>query len=346
MFLAFLMGYNYAKTEEQKCEEVYAGITTLVAFLIVSPLSITVGEEVIGGVIPTTYMGSQGMFVALILCYLVAKVYCKILSSKLKIRLPDSVPPMVSSSFELLIPVISTLVLVCSINYCFTLTSFGNIHALVNEIIQKPLLLIGTGLPALLISQGLAQLLCFFGLHGDQIVGSVMDPILQTAGMENLSAYTAGDAVPYIITDQFRALFVMIAFMSLVIAILSVSKSNRLKGVGKVAVLPATFCISEPVVFGAPVVMNAMLFIPWVLSRPVFGLITWLFMKFGLCPYPTGVAIPWTTPPVLSGFLATNSIMGAVVQIICLAIGVLMFIPFVKMIDKTYHQEEIKTKEQ
>ena len=64
MFLAFLMGYNYAKTEEQKCEEVYAGITTLVAFLIVSPLSITVGEEVIGGVIPTTYMGSQGMFVA------------------------------------------------------------------------------------------------------------------------------------------------------------------------------------------------------------------------------------------------------------------------------------------
>ena len=154
------------------------------------------GEEVIGGVIPTTYMGSQGMFVALILCYLVAKVYCKILSSKLKIRLPDSVPPMVSSSFESLIPVIITLVLVCSINYCFTLTSFGNIHALVNEIIQKPLLLIGTGLPALLISQGLAQLLWFFGLHGDQIVGSVMDPILQTAGMENLSAYTAGDAVP------------------------------------------------------------------------------------------------------------------------------------------------------
>ena len=53
-----------------------------------------------------------------------------------------------------------------------------------------------------------------------------MDPILQTAGMENLSAYTAGDAVPYIITDQFRALFVMIAFMSLVIAILIVSKAT------------------------------------------------------------------------------------------------------------------------
>ena len=58
MFLAFLMGYNYAKTEEHKNVKVYLGITTLVAFLIVSPLSITVGEEVIGGVIPTTYMGS------------------------------------------------------------------------------------------------------------------------------------------------------------------------------------------------------------------------------------------------------------------------------------------------
>ena len=191
---------------------------------------------------------------ALILCYLVAKVYCKILSSKLKIRLPDSVPPMVSSSFESLIPVIITLVLVCSINYCFTLTSFGNIHALVSQNYSKNTLLGGTGLPALLISQGLAQLLWFFGLHGDQIVGSVMESILQTAGMENLSAHTAGDAVPYIITDQFRALFVMIAFMSLVIFNLNRIKKQPIKKEWKGSSFTSNFLYSEPVVFGAPVV--------------------------------------------------------------------------------------------
>lgn len=82
--------------------------------------------------------------------------------------------------------------------------------------------------------------------------------------------------------------------------------------------------------------------IPWVLVRPVFSLITWLFMYFGLCPPPTGVTIPWTAPPLLSGFLVTNSIMGAVVQLICLVVGVLMFMPFVKVLDKRYVEEENK----
>lgn len=158
--------------------------------------------------------------------------------------------------------------------------------------------------------------------------------------MENLAAYNAHKTLPYIITQQFASLFVVIAFISLVIAIVIVSKSNRLKEVGKLSLIPACFCISEPIVFGLPIVMNVILLIPWIIVRPVFGLITYAFMYFGLCPAPTGVTLPWTTPPILSGFLATNSIMGAVVQIICLIIGVLIFIPFVKILDKTYRKEE------
>lgn len=340
IFLAFLVGYNYAKTEEKDINGIYAGLTTLVSFFIISPLSINVGEETIGGVIPTTFMGAQGMFVALIVSYLIAKLYCIIINGKLKIKLPKGVPPMVSNSFEALIPIVLVLVVACIIQYIFTLTSYGNIHVMIGELLQKPLLSIGTGLPALLISQGLVQLLWFFGIHGDQIVGSVMEPILRTADMENLAAYQAGQELPYIITEQFRSLFVMIAFISLVIAVVIVSRSNRLKQVGKVALVPSTFCISEPIVFGVPIVMNVMLFIPWVLSRPLFGLIAYGFMYFGICPAPTGVALPWTTPPIISGFLATNSIMGAVVQIVCLIAGVLLFLPFVRMIDKKYRKEE------
>lgn len=340
LFISFLVGYNYMSLKGDKEKAVFSGLTTMSAFILVSPQSVIVNEVLIEGVIPTNLMGAQGMFVALLFSYIIAVVFSKLITSKLVIKMPSSVPPMVSNTFSSLIPLMLSLFFAALVNYLFSLTEYGNIHAFVSEIVQKPLMAIGTGLPALLISQFLIQLLWFFGLHGDQIVGTILEPILTTAGMENLTSYNKGDALPYIITQQFASLFVVIAFISLVLAIVIVGKSSRMKQMGKLTLVPAMFNISEPLVFGLPVVMNVMLFIPWVLVRPVFSLITWLFMKTGLCPAPTGVALPWTTPPILSGFLATNSIMGSIVQLICLAVGVLMFIPFVKMLDKSYVEEE------
>lgn len=341
LFLAFLVGYNYVNdTIDNKANPVYCGLTTLIGFFCLTPFTLTQGEEVVTGIIPTTYMGSSGMFIALVASYFVAKLYCWIFNKDIKIKMPDSVPPNVMSSFEALIPAGIALVTVCIVNYLFTLTPWGNIHDAFSAILEKPLLAIGTGLPAILIGQTLAQLLWFLGIHGDQIVGSVMDPILQAASLKNADAFQAGQELPFIITDQFRALFMAIGFMSLVIAVVIVAKSSNLKSIGKVSIVPAMFCISEPIVFGMPVIMNVTLFIPWLLVRPVFGIITYAFMYFGLCPYPTGAVVPWTTPPLLSGFLATNSIMGAVVQLICLVVGVLMFIPFVKIIDNKYRRDE------
>lgn len=341
LFLAFLVGYNYVNdTIDNKANPVYCGLTTLIGFFCLTPFTLTQGEEVVTGVIPTAYMGSSGMFIALVASYFVAKLYCWIFNKDIKIKMPDSVPPNVMSSFEALIPAGIALVTVCIVNYLFTLTPWGNIHDAFSAILERPLLAIGTGLPAILIGQTLAQLLWFLGIHGDQIVGSVMDPILQAASLKNAEAFQAGQELPFIITDQFRALFMVIGFMSLVIAVVIVAKSSNLKSIGKVSIVPAMFCISEPIVFGMPVIMNVTLFIPWLLVRPVFGIITYAFMYFGLCPYPTGAVVPWTTPPLLSGFLATNSIMGAVVQLICLVVGVLMFIPFVKIIDNKYRRDE------
>lgn len=344
LILSYLIGFNYAKTEKNKNpgNEIYTGIITLVAYLIVIPNALKVKGQNIENVIPKDYLGSQGMFVALILCYFVAMLYCRLIRTNLKIKLPKSVPPAVSKSFESIIPGFVTLVIVCSGNYLISLTSYGTIHGLINKILQQPLMHVGTGLTAILVTQGLAQLLWFFGIHGDQITGSVMDPILLSSSLTNLSAYRAGKPRPYIFTYEYKNLFVQIAFISLVIAIFMVAKSSQLKELSKVMLGPAAFGISEPLVFGLPVVMNVTILIPWVLSRPLFGLISYLFIKFGLCPHPTGVSIPWTTPPIISGFLVTNSIMGSIVQIICLVAGVLLFLPFVKVLDKTYVSKELE----
>ena len=341
MFLAFLMGYNYVKeTQETKANPVYCGLTTLIGFFCVTPFEILVGEEVVNGVIPTSYMGSSGMFIAIVVGYIVAMFYCKMFDRGLTIKLPDSVPPAILSSFEAIIPATISLLLPCVLNYLLSLTSFGNVYTAFTTLLAIPLLAIGTSLPALLIMQAAAQLLWFVGIHGDQIVGSVVGPILNNANLQNYEAYMAGTPRPYIVTYQMTEIFIQIAFISLVIAVIIVAKSKRMKSTGKLAVVPAMFCISEPIVFGLPVIMNVSLFIPWILVRPIFGLITYLFMYFGLCPYPTGVTLPWTTPPLLSGFLITESIMGAVVQLICLVVGVFLFLPFVKMIDKKFRQEE------
>lgn len=346
MYLVFLIGYNYSVVADPKNDHKMPGLVALASFLIMTPNVLQVGDESVSGVLSVSYLGAGGMFVAIIVGYLAAKIYCYFMDSKFKIKLPDSVPQMVSDSFSSLIPAFITLTFICIVNFVMTLTPFENIHNLITSIIQAPLMSIGTGVVATAVTQGLIQLLWFFGLQGDDIVGAVMNPILTTASAENLVAYQNGDPLPYLITQQFVQLFILIGFISLVIAMVIVSRSNRLKGISKLAVVPACFNISEPTVFGVPLVMNFILFIPWVLIRPIFVLITYAFMYFGLCPAPTGVMLPWTTPPILSGFLATNSIMGAVVQIVCLIVGVIIFIPFVKIIDKQYQKEEMILEEE
>ncbi|MFQ6874806.1 MAG: PTS transporter subunit EIIC, partial [Coprobacillus cateniformis] len=143
-----------------------------------------------------------------------------------------------------------------------------------------------------------------------------------------------------IFTGQFFTGFIWMQFVSLIVACLISAKSEQLKAVGKLSIGSACFNISEPIVFGSPVVLNFMLLIPWVVTMAVFVLVTWGFMQSGLCPYPLGADIPWTTPPLISGWLITGSPMGAVVQIVNVIIGTFIYLPFVKMYDKQLVKQE------
>lgn len=342
LFLSYLIGYNYANNSGNRETPVFSGLTTLGVFVLMIPKSVIHEGIEVGGIIPMSYLGSIGIFVSLIVAYAAAVIYHNVNKSRFKIILPNGVPPMVINSFGSIIPIFATFLAASLVNVVLKMTIYNDIFNFVNVVLQQPLLKIGTGLTATLLAQALVQVLWFFGLHGDNIVGSIFDPVWTTAGLENLAAFETGNPLPYIITQQFVSLFVVIGFMSLVLAILITAKSTRLKETSKLTGVPAIFCISEPVVFGLPVVFNVSLFIPWVLVRPMFGLITYLAMKFSIVPAPTGVTIPWTTPPVISGILATNSIMGGVLQIVLLILGTLLFIPFVKMLDNQYVNEEVQ----
>lgn len=342
LFLAGAIGYYYAKDEGN--EALFGMITGISSFLILTPLQMAVEglEDVISGIIPMTWLGGQGLFVAMIVGFLSAIIFNRLMKSNLTIKLPDSVPPMVTEPFKVLVPIFLTFIVFATVRYAVSFTSYGDVHTFFFNVLQTPLMALGTSLPASILIVIFIQLMWFMGLHGQNIAGAVMTPIWQSAMLANLANVQAGLDPQYIFTDQFFTGFIWMQFSSLIIACLIAAKSEQLKAVGKISVGSACFNISEPIVFGAPVVLNFMILIPWVLTMVVFVIITWAAMNFGFCPLPLGTNIPWTTPPLISGWLITGSPMGAVLQIINVIVGVFIYLPFVKMYDKQLVEEESK----
>jgi PTS system cellobiose-specific IIC component len=133
--------------------------------------------------------------------------------------------------------------------------------------------------------------------------------------------------------------------LSLLIAMLFFCKSKRVKELGKLALIPGVFGINEPIVFGLPIVLNPTILVPFMLVPTMNIVISYFAMRIGLVPYCNGIQIPWTTPPIISGLLATDW-RGAVLQIILLVLGVFVYLPFIKMMDKQYLLDESNANEQ
>ena len=237
-----------------------------------------------------------------------------------------------------MIPGSVTLSIFLVIRILFGLTSYGNIHDFVYTVIQTPLVALGGGLPATIVAVLLIQLLWFFGLHGQIIINSVLDPVWNTLSLQNLDALQAGKELPNIITKQFIDTYTVGIggtgmTLAVVAAMLFVMKSKQLRETGKIAAPAGIFNVNEPVIFGLPIVMNPMIFIPWLLAPVVVVIFTYFMMATGIVPLTTGISVPWTMPIFFGGMLATNSIMGGILQIINFFIVFFIWVPFLKIMD-------------
>ena len=210
---------------------------------------------------------------------------------------------------------------------------------------------LGGGLIATVIAIILIQVLWFFGLHGQVIVNSVLDPVWNTLSLENLEAFQAGKEIPNIISKQFIEIFTVGLggtgmTLAVAFALLFVVKSRQLKELGKMAGPAAIFNVNEPIIFGLPIVMNPMIFIPWVISPVIVVIFTYTMMSLGIVGIPTGVNVPWTVPIFFNGILATNSITGGILQIINFFIVFIVWFPFIKLLDKKANEEELNIQEE
>lgn len=271
------------------------------------------------------------------------EIYRLILKKGWTIKLPDAVPENVSRSFSSLIPGVFVVVVFTSIRIIFMLTDYGSAQAFIYSILQVPLLALGGTLPAQLLAQFIESILWSLGIHGGNVVGSVMDPIRMTLMAENAQAYALGENVPNIIQYQFGANFISLGgsgtVIGLAIAGFFFTKSRQYKALGKISFVPSLFNISEPLVFGMPIVLNPILIIPFIITPLIMTVLTYTVMYFNIVPAPSGINIPWTTPPVISGLLISGW-RGAVWQIFGIILSTLIYTPFLKILDKKALKQE------
>lgn len=350
MALIACFGIAYRLAEKYGVDALSSGAIAVAAFLLATPYQIAftpegAAEAVMVGGIPIALMGSKGLFVAMLIAMFSTEIYRLIIQRNIVIKMPDGVPPAVAKSFIALIPGFVVITLVWIARLLVEQTHYGSLHNIVTEIIGKPLSAFGATLGGSLVVYFIALLLWACGLHGTNIVSGVMSPIWMSAMDANRVAFQNGEALPNIFTQQFFEIFIQIggtgATLALALAMLVRSRSKQMKQLGSLAIGPGIFNINEPIIFGMPIVLNPTLIIPFILTPLLTITATYIGMKTGMVARPAGIAVPWTMPPILSGYMATGGkISGAVMQLVNICIAFFVYYPFFKLWDKLKVKEE------
>lgn len=347
LIAVFAIAYSYTKREGH--EAVPAGIIALIVFLITLTQSVVGPDKttMIGGVIPRTWLGGKGMVTAIIIGLLVGYIYSWFIRKKITIKLPDSVPTGVSNQFAALIPGFVIIVGATVLYYVFKNVLHTTFIEFIYKVLQTPLQGFSDSLPGAILIAVFISFFWWFGVHGSQIVNAVTQSLLIANMAANQQIMDGGQALTmangaHVVTDQFRGLFLQFGgsglTLGLVLCMILVGRSAQAKSVGKLAIGPGLFNINEPVLFGFPIVMNPLMFIPFVLAPTVAAVITYFAIKTGIVP-PFGVNVPWTTPPIISGFLVAGW-RGSMLQIVLTLISTAIYFPFFKRQDRILLEQE------
>ena len=342
------VGIGYAYARQLESDPIAGGAVALVCFLIITPkvhsdfVNAANGKAFNGFAL--AHLGSAGMFLAMITAIISVKIFVTIKNKGWVIKMPDGVPPAVTQSFAALIPSAFAMFFFFVVYLVFSATDYQYAHNFIYKILQAPLMGFGQSWIFEPIYQFLSTLFWFFGINGPAVTNTVFNPIHLALTAENLEAFKQGATLPNIFTGPFGDFFGNFggggSTLSLVFLMVFFGKSERMKKLGRLAIIPGIFGINEMIIFGLPVVLNPLIVIPFILTPLVNTILSTIATLIGLIPYTTGAALPWTTPFFFSGWLATGSIVAGLFQIVLIIIGMCIYYPFFRVIDKQYLHEE------
>lgn len=342
IYAVFLIGIELARLNNVK--GIFPGIVAVMSYLSVNPFvyeyvnadNITVIAE---NVLAKQYTDTKGLFLGMFVVIASIELYCWLgRQERLKLKMPDTVPTNVSESFSALFPTILTVAIIATAGFVIKAVTGMYAYDIIYNIVQRPLEGIVQGLPGILLLMFIAQVFWVIGIHGNQMVKPVREPLLLAAIAVNTEAFEAGKEIPNIITMPFWDMYMSMGgsgvTIGLLIAILLVSKREDMREITKLSLAPGIFNINEPVIFGMPIMLNPILAIPFIATPLITGTIGYIATSLGFAAKAV-VMVPWPMPPIVNAYLATAGDIGAVVtQIICIIVSILIYLPFVKVSNK------------
>lgn len=348
IYASFAMGDSLAKSYD--LDGVTGGVLSLAAFLTLTiPLNVDTvlteaGEAAIGWVLPMQYLGGAGMFSAILTMIFAVEIYRFFIKRDITIKMPDGVPPAVGRSFGALLPggfiIIFLWIVRVMLNF--------DINAFIMSIFNPIADLMGNNMFGALLPMIFIHLLWAAGVHGMNIIGSIVRPMwlmMLDANMAAMADGTPLTQLPYVAPEQFYQWFVTMggAGVTLVLVfLLFTCRAKYLRDMAKLTFVPGLFNINEPLIFGMPLMMNPVFTIPFVLNPIILTIVSYSAVRLGLV---NGFVanVPWTLPAPIGAYMATGNDWRAIILVLVnLFIAGLIYYPFVKMYDKQMLEEEKK----
>jgi PTS system cellobiose-specific IIC component len=291
-----------------------------------------------GWLMPMANLGSSGMFVGIISAIIAVEIYRVFMKKGLTIKMPPQVPESVARSFEALVPTAVVMLLFATLSMWLKI----DLHGIIGKLIA-PLVSASDTLASVLILVFLQSFFWIFGIHGASIVGTVARPIWLMLIDQNAQAFANGASIPNVAAEPFYQWFIYIggsgATIGLAILLLFRSKSAYGKTLGRTGIIPAIFNINEPIIFGAPIVLNPILMIPFVAVPMILSIIAWIATNLGLVGRVITIA-PWTLPGPIGAFFATGDIRASILNILLIILSIILYYPFFKIYDKKLLEQE------
>ena len=312
-------------------------LASMVGFLLMA------AEPAKDGGFLTAFMGTKGLLTAFIAAFITVNVYKVCVKNNVTIRMPDEVPPNISQVFKDLIPFTLSVVLL----YALELVVKASLHVTVAESIGTllaPLFSAADGYVGITIIFGAFAFFWFIGIHGPSIVEPAIAAITYANAEVNLNLIQQGIHADKILTSGTQMFIVTMGGTGATLVVpfmfMWLTKSKRNRAIGRASVVPTFFGVNEPILFGAPLVLNPIFFIPFIFA-PIANV--WIFKFFvdtlGMNSFTSN--LPWTTPGPLGIVLGTNfQVLSFILAALLIVVDVVIYYPFLKVYDEQILEEE------
>lgn len=309
-------------------------ISFVIIILLVSDLNI----------IHISSLGAGGMALGVLIALFATEMFLYFNSVFYKERknIDYSNDSVLNESIDSILPATLTIIIFFAIRMAVLSIGNGNVFEVWNQMFNSIILFFNRFIPTVFIYVFGIHIFWFLGIHGSNIFDIVNISLFDKNIEANITAVANGIEATEIFTKQFFDIFVSIggggATLCLIIAVLITKANNNNKNIAKISILPGIFNINEIMIFGFPIIFNPVYLIPFILIPVIFTFTSWLAMTIGIVPVTINET-NWITPIFFNAYLATESIGAVILQIFNICIGVLIYIPFVKLSNKVSIKE-------